>query len=458
MSECKRMVFLIALLLLLLHAAARAHAQDSSAGTGSISGRVSADGRAAPGVTLVLQSAEPGAAGALISRATTDGEGRFRINGIAAGRYNLAPITPAFVAQTNSGDYGPPGKALSLRHGEAAEGVDFVLTRGGVITGRVMDEDGKPIITTHVRLIRVEAGESFSLVTLFIPSMLETDDRGAYRIYGIPPGRYILAAGESAQSGAIRAGGKRGFYRRTFYPNAADEWKAETVVVTPGGEVTGIDIALGRLEQTYDVTGRIIDAKSGQTMPDTTFAYVAVKEDGRLSDTLGYGLRSGPKGEFRIGNLLPGSYAAFVISDGRGNFYSDPVFFEVSTREVSGLEIKVLRGSSLSGMVVVEGAGDAAALSKLSKIPLGAFMYQPELNGRGIFQSRLNADGTFSLNGLRPGRLMVALDDSLVARGFTLLRVERNGGEQHDDIDIAPGAQVTGVRIVLAFRGDGAHQ
>jgi hypothetical protein len=458
MNECKRIVFLIALLSLPPHAAARAQAQDSSAGTSTISGRVSADGRAAPGVTLVLQSAEQGAAGAFVSRTTTDGEGRFRINGVAAGRYNLTPVTPAFVAQTDSGAYVLPGKALSLGRGEAADGVDFVLTRGGVITGRVTDEDGRPVIATHVRLIRVEAGESFSLVTLFTPSMLETDDRGAYRIYGVPPGRYILAAGESAASGAIRAGGKRGFYRRTFYPNAPDEWKAETVDVTRGGEVTGIDIALGRLAQTYDATGRIIDAKSGRPMPDTTFAYVAVKEDGTLSDTLGYGLRSGPKGEFLIGNLLPGSYAAFVISDGRRDFYSEPVFFEVLTREVSGLEIKVLRGSTLSGTVIVEGAGDAALLSKLSAIPLGAFMYQPEVSGRGIFQNRINPDGTFSLNGLRPGRLRVALDDSLAARGFTLLRVERNGGEQRDDIDIAPDAQVTGVRIVLAFRGDGARQ
>lgn len=458
MNECWRLVGLNELLLLLPYAAAPARAQDSSAGAGSISGRVSADGRAAAGVTLVLRSAAPETTGTLVSRATTDGEGRFRINGVAAGRYNLAPFMPAFVAQTEAGDYGPPGKTLSLKHGEAAEGLDFVLTRGGVISGRVTDADGRPVIATRVRLLRVEAGERFSLVTPSTPAMLETDDRGAYRIYGVPHGQYILVAGESAESGVIRAGGRRGFYRRTFYPNSPDEWGAETVSVTPGGEVSGIDIALGRMAQTYDATGRIIDAKSNQAVPDAAFAYVAVREDGRLSDALGHGLRSGPGGEFRIGNLLPGKYAAFVSSDGRGNFYSDPVFFEVSTKEVSGLEIRVLRGSSLSGMVTVEGAGDAAALSKLTEVPLGAFMYQTELSDRGTFQRRLNPDGTFGLSGLRPGRLRVALDDSLAARGFTLLRVERNGGEQSADIEIAPDAQVTGVRIVLAVRGDGARQ
>lgn len=457
MNERRYLVLLIVLLLLLC-ATAGVCAQDASAGNSSVSGRVSADGKAASGVRLVLQSAEPETAGASIASTTTDSEGRFRFNGIAAGRYNLTPVVPAFVAQTDSGDYGLPGKALSLKRGEAVEGVDLALTRGGVISGRVTDEDGKPVIATHLRLVRVETGERFGLVTLSTPAMLETDDRGAYRIYGIPPGQYIIAAGESAESGVIRAGGKRGFYRRTFYPNAPDEWSAETLTVAPGSEAKDIDIALGRLVQTYDATGRILDAKSNQPMPDTTFAYVVVREGGRMSDTLGYGLRSGSNGEFRIGNLLPGNYAAFVISDGRRNFYSDPIFFEVSTKEVSGLEIKALRGSSLSGMVTIEGTGDASTLSTLFQIPLGAFMYQPELSGRGVFQSKLNPDGTFSLDGLHPGKLRVALDDALAARGFTLLRVERNGGEQSPDIDIAPDAQVSGVRIVLAFRGDGAPQ
>ena len=36
-------------------------------------------------------------------------------------------------------------------------------------------------------------------------------------------------------------------------------------------------------------------------------------------------------------------------------FYSDPAYFEVIDKDVSGVEVKAIRGLSLSGFVVTEG-------------------------------------------------------------------------------------------------------
>ncbi len=447
-----RLTFFIALL---LNAASLANAQDSSLANGTISGRVTVGGKAAPGVTLLLQTFETEATRTVVAETVSGLDGRFSLSGIAAGRYNLSPVAPALVAQTGAGD-GTNGRPLTLSSGQTIEGLDFALTRGGVIGGQVTDAEGKPVVAERLRLIKVTEFGDMSNVALYNPAMLETDDRGMYRIYGIPDGRYILSAGESARSGAIRMGGKRGFYNRTFYPSTTDELKAQTVVVTPGSEVLNVDIRLGRLMQTHDAAGRIVNA-NGRPVANMTFAYVAVRDDGSNADTLGYGSRSDLKGEFRIVNLLPGSYAAFVTSDGEGGYYSDPVYFDVFNDDVSGLEIKLVQGSSVSGAVVVEGANDSTGLSALRGIPVGALMYQPELSSPGLWQKGLTADGLFRVQGLHPGKLRIALDGSLAARGLTLLRVERNGVEQRDGIDITPDEQVTGVRIILAYRADAAH-
>lgn len=442
---------------LLLSASATASAQNSPPARGSVSGRVTAEGKASPGVTLLLQSAAPASAREVVAKATTDADGNFSMTGIPPGRYSLTPVMPAFVAP-NSAGYGRPERLLELSEGEASEVIDFALVRGGVITGRVTDADGRPVVAEQVRLVALDEAGNWRHVSLFTATIFETDDRGIYRIYGIPPGRYALAAGESHQSGKIRMGGKRGFYPRTFYPGVADEEQARLVEIKSGSEASDINIPLGRLVQTYDASGRVFDAKTGRPAANVMFGYIPLRDDGSPAETAGYGWRSDDSGEFKIGNLLPGTYAAFAASDGSSNFYSDPVHFEVLNDDVAGLEIKLSQGSSVSGVVTVEGTNDASALARLAGRPVEAVMQQPGFGSTGFSQSKINPDGTFRVNGLRPGTLRAALDSLRVAEGFAILRFERNGVEQRDGLAIVAGEHVTGVRIVLTYRPGGARQ
>ena len=48
------------------------------------------------------------------------------------------------------------GRVLNLSANEAVEGIDFKLTRGGVITGRITDADGRPVIEERISLIAVD--------------------------------------------------------------------------------------------------------------------------------------------------------------------------------------------------------------------------------------------------------------------------------------------------------------
>ena len=108
--------------------------------TGSVSGRVLIGDRPVQRaiVMLTLTDRAPGLDRSQPARATTDDEGRYRITGVPAGSYTIAPFTPAFVVPAET-SFAQPGKSITLGEGEEVDGIDFSLSRGGVITGRITD-------------------------------------------------------------------------------------------------------------------------------------------------------------------------------------------------------------------------------------------------------------------------------------------------------------------------------
>src|SRR5690606_6148274 len=87
---------------------------------------------------------------------------------------------------------GRPGTPIQLLEGQRVEKVTIAIPRGGVITGVVVDENGEPAPGTQVRAMRfvMRTGER----TLAFGGQDQTDDRRQYRIYGKPPGEYIVSA------------------------------------------------------------------------------------------------------------------------------------------------------------------------------------------------------------------------------------------------------------------------
>src|SRR5688500_453377 len=118
-------------------------AQDSrKEPAGSITGRVTLAGKPAARVTVMLTRSDGGPQQLPVTRVTTDEDGRFKLNGLPAGSYTILPSTPALVvaAETSSAQ---PGKSVTLGDGEEVEGIDFALVKGGVITGRITDAEGR---------------------------------------------------------------------------------------------------------------------------------------------------------------------------------------------------------------------------------------------------------------------------------------------------------------------------
>jgi hypothetical protein len=442
---------------LICWAAATASAQAAQApGTNTVTGRVTVNDKPAQGVAVVLlpMSAYGPPERKAVARATTDEDGRFRLTNIAAGRYQVMPITPTFVVPGRSSSFREHARNVSLMDGETIEGIDFALVRGGVITGRVTDADGRPVIGENVRLALAGQSNNQRGAFFFNPFMYQTDDRGVYRIFGLQPDRYIVSVGEDSNEGTSRMGfGRSRFYTRTYHPGVTDAAKAGVLEVTEGGEATNVDITLGRPTATYSASGIVVDAETGKPVQNFNVGFGTRAEGERQMNSYSVGIRSDAEGRFRIEGLLPGRYAAFAFASEQNDSYSVPVPFELSEGDVTGLVIKVRRGVSLSGVVVIEGANDRAALAKLSQLRVD---YSPISDGLATpsFENaeRVNPDGSFILRGLRPGKVQLRLGGWPPMKGFSLLRVERDGVEQREGIvEVAAGAQPPSVRLVVEY-------
>ncbi|HEX6623075.1 MAG TPA: carboxypeptidase-like regulatory domain-containing protein [Pyrinomonadaceae bacterium] len=421
----------------------------------SVAGRVTReeDNKSAPGVAVTLTASDPATRFKVVARATTDAEGRYRLANVPPGRYQLAPMAPAYVVKDSSWSGWPPGRPVTVAPGENMEDVDFRLARGGVITGRVTDADGKPIVAERVEITPVDK-QQVTGTNWFSGMRNLTDDRGVYRLYGLAAGRYHVSIGQDKDTGVVHIGGPNRYYRRTYHPAATDVAQAQVVEVKPGDEAKDVDIVAASAVKTFKAAGRIVSAETGQPVPDVMFAHGALRKGEKMIGGYGMtGVRTNARGEFTVEGLAPGHYAVFAISHEPADWYSDAVAFEVEEADVSGLEVKLRRGASLGGVVLLEGVSDPAARAQLL---LQAQLYasagsRDELTAPNYLGGKINPDGTFRFGGLRPGQYKIALSTWRAPQGLSLVRVEQNGVSVSGGIEVAEGAQVTGVRVHLAY-------
>jgi hypothetical protein len=385
----------------------------------------------------------------------TDDDGRYRFSNLPAGSYIVSPITPAFVVPSDT-MYGRPGKVVTLGEDEAVTDVDLSLTRGGVITGRVTDPNGRPLVKERVRLSQIDAagramfvnpGMQFNLIDL-----LETDDRGVYRIYGLATGRYTVSA---AGPRGVSAGSARARYAEVFYPGVSDEKQAGIITVTPGGEASGIDIVVGAATRTFSAYGRLVDADSNRPQANLAYGFGQLDAEGRqVGRNSSSAWRSGPQGEFRIDNLSPGHYAAFAQVEGGGLYYSDLAKFEIVDGDARGIEVRVRKAGSISGTVSIEGVTDPAVAALLVKgVELTVIATPQTWYGFGS-PAKIAADGSFSIGGLPPGKFLIAFRQSPVTQGLAIVRLEQGDAVLGETVSLSAAEHLTGIRVILA-RGTG---
>lgn len=406
--------------------------QDKKTGTGSISGNVSIKGKAATGITVVLRYANVGYPQATNYQAKTDEEGNYRISNLPPGSYQVSPDAQAFVVSPRSGN----GIAI-LAEGESVERMDFSLTKGAVITGRVTNTEGQPLIEQNVELQPLEYSQSLGILQRINGLRGLTDDRGVYRIFGIPEGKYRVAV----------ASGRRAVVRQVFHPGVYDALKATVVEVSEGSEAKNIDIAVetSSSPEKFAVSGRIIDGVSGQSIPNVGISLIPTSNT--YSGLQRSGLSSDNKGQFRIDRLAAGSYGIQIEVTPGSDLHSDVVHFEIVDSDVDGVVIKTYKGASVTGQLIFE--GDAKSnRPKTGQLRLSLEVQHPK--GSYGKSAHLNPDLTFHSSGLKEGTINfhVSFYETFMPRELVISRVERDGAI-NPRIEIRDGDQVAGVKVFV---------
>src|SRR6185369_10927470 len=174
--------------------------QPTKAPRGSISGRVTIKEKSAMGVVVSLRKTVQANPFEVALRATTDQDGNYRIANVPPGSYEVMPSAPAFVPSDLKEQR---NKTVLVAEDENVDNINFALVRGGVITGKVTDADGRPVIQQQVNLYRVETFDQQQQGQprrIYANARGQTDDRGMYRVFGLMPGRYKVGVGRSDES------------------------------------------------------------------------------------------------------------------------------------------------------------------------------------------------------------------------------------------------------------------
>jgi hypothetical protein len=452
----------IAILFIISVAGAQTPQGDNRPRTASISGRVTVGGAPAANALVMVGEVDPRSRAAwpassnnesqqrAFIKVRTDGEGRYQVAGLTGGAYMIRALSKAYTVSKNPPDFGA-FRPVSLDEGESRDGVDIALVRGGVIMGRVTDPEDRALIGARLQWFfvdekgnpRVEGGFQMDW---------RTDDRGVYRIYGLPAGHYILSAVSEMGRGSV----KRRF-PQTFYPEATDQKQAKIIEVKEGAEVADIDIRLGAGKNTYEATGRVIDAEAGQPLPGVLVMCTEAQSN-ENGGRYGTGAQTDNEGKFKLIGLTSGRYELGLQSSSmNGEHYSEKTPFEVGDSDVSDLEVKAIRGSTINGVVVIEVASDPSIRAKLPLMTVSVQTTRRResvgagwdyASGKSSY-AKIDGNGGFSLTGVAPGVATFNVSGDQ-GSAIPIKRIERDGAEIKNAFEIGRGEHVTGVRIVAA--------
>lgn len=414
-------------------------------GTGIIRGRVvSADnGQPVRRARVMANSAE-----LRESRGTlTDEQGQFELKELPAGRYTLTAMKSGFVI-LSYGQRRPfeAPRPISMADGQVLEKIDFHLPRGGVVTGRVLDEFGEPISEVMVQVSRLRyLGGQRRLVNT--GRMDQTDDFGQFRVYGLPPGEYYVSAGLMTGINQSISGISVG-YATTYYPGTPSLSEAQRITLGVAQETSGIVFSMSPA-RTAKITGRVLSSE-GKPVGGVFLTVRQESPDGMAFG--GGGARTRSDGTFDLSGITPGDYSIDVqprnSNLGAG---TEPevasVNVTVSGQDITGLTLVMSKGGSARGQIVFEGGKVPQSVRPSTVQIFASSMSFGPLNLPG--RASVKDDWSFEIAGLFGERLIRAF----LPPGWILKSVIYDGNDVTDrPIDFGTSGEFAGIQIVLTQR------
>jgi Carboxypeptidase regulatory-like domain len=381
------------------------------------------------GVVLVLTAA---ASASTPLKFVTETRGLFLFENLPPGRYVLFAESEGFARQVY-GSRGNPlaGITLSLAEGQEMNDLQFSLTPGSTVSGKVLDAVGSPVPKATVLALqpiyRRGAKEYVPLASA------ASDENGEYKLANLAPGLYLLSAASRNGEGVA-----------TFYPHSVSLAGAGAVAVNAGVTVGGRDIRLTKAP-TFSVAGKLAAESAGASI-----AWLTRKSGGPAALVNRLAAPVDPDGSFVFENVPQGAYVLTATDLDGVTPAAPPLTVNVQAQNLQGVVLKPKPSGELAGTVSMSTAG--AALPDHVQVVLEAadsLMPRPP-------RAAVGDDGKFTLTNLAPGRYIahIQMPDNVYVRSvrYRGLDVTENGFEFGDGIP-APllvslssgGAVVTGI-------------
>jgi hypothetical protein len=245
----------------------------------------------------------------------------------------------------------------------------------GVITGKVVDDDGEPVRGARMNALAYDYSRGSK--TLNAHEFGNTDDRGEFRLFDLAPGRYLVRAWvqpefsnpESAFN-VHRSVPETG-YAGTYYPQGTDSTQATASEVGPGAEVTGVNIRL-RSVPVFHIRGKLNQSGDPGVNGGVNAAPCGGGSQPLNIDQL-YGAAD-QTGTFDIPGVTAGTWCLTVQRGGGPNarLYGTATA-TVTDHSVTGVALEIAAMAPVPGVVTVEGQTTQEASFSVSLQRFGPF-------------------------------------------------------------------------------------
>lgn len=386
---------------------------------------------------------------------TTDDKGRFLFPNVRPGRYSLEAARDGYLNANAAymSDYHFPPE-FTLRSGQDLTGLTFKMFPSCVLAGNIAFNDAEPSIGAEVTLYRDTWWRGRHVYA--IAGRAVTDDRGDYRIHGLDPGAYLVAA--SWNKPVLAAGAEEEprrdddgrplpdeAYAVTFYPDAQRLIDAVPIHLNYGEEADGVDIFLATA-RTLRISGHVTNGAAGGPLASPSITLRRTGADNTASIVVPAAIDAGSNGNFQISGVVPGTYYVMAEGDADGQKLMGRRMVTTGDDNIANLELLAAPVERWMGAVTLEGAPAGTRPDQL------IVSLDPRDETASPVEEQVREDGTFSF-AFVPDAVYDIYVKNLPAGAYVASAVSGTSNLLVSGLSASPGASPPPIHIVVSFNG-----
>ncbi|HZI50570.1 MAG TPA: carboxypeptidase-like regulatory domain-containing protein [Terriglobia bacterium] len=383
-------------------------------------------------VTLLPLGTEPGLE--KLSVVSQD-DGSFSFSNVPPGDYTLRAESVRY----GSAAYGQrqargPGRTLTVNPAQRLAGIRIAMLPTGAIAGRITGMNGQPYVGAKVQAFQYEYRGGRRVLGQW--RAVWADDRGEYRLFGLAPGKYLVAATrdqarmvpaavmmdpngaahqvdsgvhasmvfqmESPARNKVLDDGTvlKEAWMPVYYPGTIEARLATPIEVSAGTTMSGVHIAISPAP-VRKISGQMIGSPG--SIPSATLTPESAEIGFKNPTNSG----SSDGSTFEFDGLSPGGYT-LIARDPKTRTASAPLQIELADRDIENITLALVPGITVEGKVVVENAGQPPGTNPLNRVLISLQQANRE---DSMEQFRPQSSGSFVAKDLIPGTYFVQLID-----------------------------------------------